>query len=217
MNIFKVCSKCKKKLPATREYFYLNLKGRTKYGLHSWCKKCARKYLKEYNQRTDIKQHCRKMNQKYYQIPANKERISRSVRKYKLTARGIYIILARSAKSRNLSICPKEEFVNWYNGQKKECYYCGIPEDLIKLFQDKWEKGGSKDRLEIDRKNNKGGYVIKNLSLACRQCNKVKGNILTAQEMKQIGQKYIKPKWLKLKEYYYEQKILSFYKERTGS
>ena len=38
----KVCTKCNKELPATKEFFYSDKKG--KYGLHSRCKECMKEY-----------------------------------------------------------------------------------------------------------------------------------------------------------------------------
>ena len=43
-DITKRCSKCKRALPATTEFFYKNRK--LKHGLDSWCKACKKKYDK---------------------------------------------------------------------------------------------------------------------------------------------------------------------------
>lgn len=52
-------------------------------------------------------------------------------------------------------------------------------------------------RLTIDRKNNNLPYSIENIVFACTWCNKVKGEILTEEEMLQTG-KIILNKWKKL-------------------
>ena len=57
----KVCTKCKKELLATKEYFYIEK--RTKDGLWSQCKKCWRKHLKKYSQKHQ--QQRSNVNKKY--------------------------------------------------------------------------------------------------------------------------------------------------------
>ena len=42
----KICTKCKKELPATTEYFYYAKK--SKDGLRSWCKDCWKDYKREH-------------------------------------------------------------------------------------------------------------------------------------------------------------------------
>lgn len=41
----KICTKCGKKLPVTTEHFYKKKNG--KFGLHSWCVECCKKYRKQ--------------------------------------------------------------------------------------------------------------------------------------------------------------------------
>lgn len=53
----KICAKCKKELPATREYFFKCTKA--KYGLGSYCKKCAVSY--SMNRSKTKRPHCRKI------------------------------------------------------------------------------------------------------------------------------------------------------------
>lgn len=93
------------------------------------------------------------------------------------------------------SYVTKEAFIGWYNSQPKKCVYCSISEKL-------WNKYYSKERrnitrLTIDRIDNSMGYNIENIALSCWDCNRVKNNILTYEEMKEVGDKYIKPKWQK--------------------
>ena len=45
----KICQNCKRKLPATNEYFYKDK--RKKDGLNQWCKKCGGERAKEYRQK----------------------------------------------------------------------------------------------------------------------------------------------------------------------
>lgn len=111
---------------------------------------------------------------------------------YGRTAEGVWRIL----KKRNKDICKKELFILWYKNQEKKCVYCDITEeDWIKLYSEKHIRTAK--RLTIDRMNNDLGYVLDNLALACYHCNFIKGELFNFNEMKELGQKYIKTKWQK--------------------
>lgn len=77
----------------------------------------------------------------------------------------------------------KEEFIEWYDTSKKNCFYCGR-----QLTQ--FERGS--DSLTIDRVDNAIGYEITNIVLCCRRCNIIKGSWFTSQEMAGIATKYLK-------------------------
>lgn len=101
----------------------------------------------------------------------------------------VWLLLNRLARLRRADISPINDFSKWYLAQKRECFYCEIEEkDWIQL--------GSKmkTRLHFDRKDPKGGYLVNNICLACDICNRVKNNVFTCAEMKQIAQKYLIPK-----------------------
>jgi len=101
----------------------------------------------------------------------------------------IWYQLRIRARKRKQPYCTFVEFKNFYNYKKRICEYCGLPEDLcIKKY---------KRRLEIDKKDSEKGYPVENLALACYKCNTVKNDILTYEEMKEIGHRYIRLKWLK--------------------
>ncbi len=53
----------------------------------------------------------------------------------------------------------------------------------------------SSTKLSVDRMNSRGNYVFTNMALCCYLCNTIKNNVLTFDEMKYIGQNFIKPKW----------------------
>jgi len=78
----------------------------------------------------------------------------------------------------------QDDFVKWYDIQKKQCIYCGIKENNIigETFQ-----GRKACRLWIDRKDNLKGYVKGNLVLSCPRCNCIKGDFFTFEEMLKIG------------------------------
>ena len=59
----KVCTKCSKELPATKEFFYAEKRG--KYGVRSSCKKCDAKYHAKYYASDKYKESIAKSNAKY--------------------------------------------------------------------------------------------------------------------------------------------------------
>ena len=120
---------------------------------------------------------------------------------FRKTPEGIYLqIKGRTTfykKNYNIRYKPititKDEFVEWYNSQIKVCVYCDLPENQIKKIH-----GGHLDRvfrLTVDCVDNILGYAKGNLVLACNRCNLIKSNVFTFEEMKEIGKKYLKPKW----------------------
>jgi hypothetical protein len=87
----------------------------------------------------------------------------------------------------------KPEFVDWYNNQEKKCYYCDIPEENLDLIQEIFNR--KMLRLEVDCMNNELGYRLDNIVLACHLCNFMKLHVFSSAEMREIAQKFIKPKW----------------------
>jgi hypothetical protein len=78
-----------------------------------------------------------------------------------------------------------QDYYPWYENTPKKCYYCGITEEeLSKLSLKKGKK------LQIERIDPTKGYTLDNIVLACYKCNSIKSNIFTAEEMKEIAQKY---------------------------
>ena len=120
-------------------------------------------------------------------------------REYSETPAGIYGALnaGRRHYQKKPVLISKEDFVNWYNTQEKKCAYCDIPEEDFFLLREKY--GSRAKRLTVDSKDNSLGYEIGNIVLACERCNFIKSNILSFDEMREIGQRFIKPKWQALK------------------
>src|SRR4051812_43386543 len=81
----------------------------------------------------------------------------------------------------------KEEFVAWYLAQEDCCAYCGLTFDDLKRLQIR-RGGGYCVAWDIDRIDSKRNYEAGNLALACFVCNMAKGDMLTAQEARIIGQ-----------------------------
>lgn len=87
----------------------------------------------------------------------------------------------------------REEFIVWYTTQERKCVYCDLPEKYLYLMKEDFN--GRVSRLEVDCMDNNRGYEIGNMVLACHRCNFIKLNFLTFEEMRFIGQKFLKPKW----------------------
>ena len=111
------------------------------------------------------------------------------------TPSGIYTNIQSREKFRNNKPfdITREDFIEWYNSQKKQCIYCGISYDNAYLMRKYFGAHGI--QLSIDCKENDLGYTLDNIVLACDRCNFIKSNIFTYEEMLEIGKKYIKPKW----------------------
>jgi 5-methylcytosine-specific restriction endonuclease McrA len=149
-------------------------------------------YLKH---RDKIIQRTRKYQKKHkklcgeYQVvyrKKNKELHKKYSEIWRFSLHGIYSVLRNKAKKRNIDFnILEEDFKDWYNKQKQKCIYCG--RSLTTIQKDTKESDNHKHRLTIDRKDNKKGYTIENITLACYRCNVIKGNYFTEKEMLKIG------------------------------
>ncbi len=83
----------------------------------------------------------------------------------------------------------KEDWLEWYPEQPRTCAYCDRP--IKRLYG----KGLVSNSISIDRKDPHGPYSKENCILCCHKCNLTKNDIFTYEEMKEIGQRYLKPKW----------------------
>ena len=124
-------------------------------------------------------------------------------RAWSKTPSGIYSVISGRVNFRNklkkyhqLHI-KKGEFIEWYNAQEKVCVYCGINEEELQTLPDEFNNNSR--RLTIDCKSGDLGYALENIVLACWRCNLIKGDLLSYEEMKYIGENFIKPKWEKLR------------------
>lgn len=106
----------------------------------------------------------------------------------KHTPRFIYKALKNNHKRRKYKyMCSFVEFEQWYLDQTQNCIYCGVSSDKFQQYY-------PGERLQIERLNNDESYIVGNMALACKICNKVKSNILTIDEMMKIG-KVIGRRW----------------------
>lgn len=84
-------------------------------------------------------------------------------------------------------------FFNWWENQKRICYYCSLPEELLNVLHllpghinKRYPKRGKS--LEIDRKQSNLAYSnLDNLVLACYWCNNAKTDTFTEKEFLEIG------------------------------
>jgi len=174
----KTCSKCKNEFPLTEEYF-VKTKG-YKDGFHSYCKRCKKKYskqwykknidyVKECNKQWNIdnpqkarerKKHWSELNEKNY--PGFlKEYRKRWGKENKNKVNG-YKQKRRTIKKGLLATLTIEEWINIKNHFNNECCYCG---KKSQLFQDHFiplSKGGE--------------YIYNNIIPACGSCNSSKNN-----------------------------------------
>lgn len=156
----KVCSQCKKEKPLS-EFWKDSSKAQ---GVEGYCIECKRVRKREYK----IKYN-RKTTE--YNKRWNKKNPSRAV----------YHSISVSARKRNLSYAPVDDFVTWYDNQVKVCHYCGCSLDTQILDR--------ANRFEIDRKDSTKGYTIDNIVLACSRCNIAKFDYWSYKEFK----KYLGP------------------------
>ena len=88
----------------------------------------------------------------------------------------------------------RDDFVEWYTHTPKECAYCDIPEELLYIIRTQFDRRVK--RLGVDCKDNNEGYTLDNMVLACHRCNFIKLNLFSFEQMREIAQKYLKPKWM---------------------
>lgn len=91
----------------------------------------------------------------------------------------------------------QDEFVEWYTKQDRICAYCSILEDDLWILREHFDNRVY--RLTVDNKDNKLGYSLENMVLACERCNFIKGNLFSFEQMREIGQKYVRPIWEEIK------------------
>jgi len=139
----------------------------TSSGYNSWCKQC-----------------CRDASKKHRHTPSG---IYSTIK-----GRQKYLHKKWDSRAKPFTI-KRQEFIAWYNAQELKCVYCNIPEKYLYLIAEKY--GSRWERLTIDCKNNDLGYSVDNIVLACDKCNITKNNMLTYEEMKYVGENFIRPKW----------------------
>ena len=151
-------------------------------------------YQKEYkkNNPNKIKEWKKKNWKSYLARPEVHQRIKLKRNKWMKTAKGIYCTIKARCRSKIIEIESQNKFIEWYNAQIKECFYCGISEAKIASSNFRIK------RLTIDKINPFGAYLIDNMRLACPICNWTKSNYITYDQMIEIGKCCINKLWKKL-------------------
>lgn len=93
-------------------------------------------------------------------------------------------------------VITREEFERWFIANKNlPCTYCDVVD--LSLEESRQLCGGYPRSMTIDRKDSSLPYMIGNMVMACWTCNRLKSDIFTFDEFREIAQKYLKPKWQK--------------------
>lgn len=82
--------------------------------------------------------------------------------------------------------------MTWFRSQKQACVYCDILDFRLDNDNRRPLRG-----FTIDRKDSNLPYTIQNICLACWSCNRLKSDIFTFDEWREVAQKFIRPKWMK--------------------
>lgn len=160
----KICSKCKKVLPLTGEYFYYR-KDR-KSGFYFECKECKKEKNKEYRKINSQKikewrENNKEISKKYREKNREKLKKYREENKekhktYHLKPQYKFNSYKKNAKKRNLNWdLSFEEFKQFW---QQSCIYCG--DDI--------------ETIGLDRIDNSIGYVKDNIVSCCFHCNFMK-------------------------------------------
>ena len=133
----------------------------------------------------------------YVEIRGDKEYIRPSCKKcwhrqiveiqkvWKKKPEGFFYNIKHGALERNIEFgLDRKEFVKWWNGQEKICFYCKRTWEEIAKDKSNVRNQG---RLGLDRIDNSRGYFLDNIVLACWRCNTIKNDFFTKNEMLQIG------------------------------
>jgi hypothetical protein len=158
----------------------------------------ARNYYKLHVDK-DKEKEKRKINwKKIKNNPELKEKYKKNVNLWRATPSGIYTSL-KNRKRHDFNL-GKEEFIKWYDKQKKKCIYCGLTIEEIRKLPFPYNRKNGKNKYSIDRKDNTKGYFLDNIVLCCFTCNTIKNNFLSYEEMIKIGKEILGPKLRKVLE-----------------
>ncbi len=159
----KRCAKCKQHKPL--DSFSKNMSMQD--GKNPYCKSCISKYIKILWNKDPEKS--RKLRRDYYS--KNKDRILRQRSLRSTTQRWSpspkFSYMRSKSKRRHVNVTiTLEEYIRI---SSLPCHYCGL--------------SLPRTGYGIDRKHNSLGYTFGNVVPCCWKCNKIKGNVLTYDEM----------------------------------
>lgn len=145
----KICTKCKKELPATLEYFYKSNRGAL--GLHSICKVCTREYDNSEKRKESKRLWVENNLERRREIVRNHKRLPKSKAKTRLD---------HVLRSYSLT---EEQLIEMMDKQKGCCDICG----------DSLVNPDSKRFYTVDHNHNTG--ITR--GLLCNECNLAIGNL----------------------------------------
>lgn len=169
----KICSKCKKELPATLEFFHKSIKG--KYGLRAKCKEC------------------RNIGKKIYR-EKNKEKINETQRQYRENNREKILKGKKDYYYKNHEKCKEERRIYDKNVKRFKTYNItkDIFIDLLILQKNKCKICNNifinNSKAFIDH-NHKNGTIR---GLLCMSCNLGLGNFKDNPTLLNKAAEYIK-------------------------
>lgn len=202
-ELVKRCTKCGE----VKEVDAFGRHRATADGFQYWCKKCQRVSNVAYRSGAAGREHQSAAQRKFARSEHGREANRQHRRNYRKTARGRFQRLKASARRRGLPVgVGADWFARWWNSEPNVCAYCGggLEESrrLIELLSEYGgrnrmlvllknavlrEPGVLNHNLTVDRVDGQRGYEDGNLVKACWLCNKVKGYVLTGDEMRIVG------------------------------
>ncbi len=167
----KICTKCKKDLPATIEYFSLDKRNRS--GLQSRCKACGRLYYHQHREQS--RQYYQRNREKYLQQMRQRRQqhldtASQYHRQYRNTLGGYLREVYSHMKSRCNN--PSNKSYKDYGGRGIQCRFKN-PNDFIDHVVKKLGLVSMKliRGLQVDRIDNNGHYERGNIRFVTRSEN----------------------------------------------
>lgn len=182
-----------------KKYYQEHKQERIDY-MKEWIKKNKEKIKETYKKHYELnREKLSKQKRKYY--IKNRKQMLKYHKKYRETHKekiilnrstpnSVYSHIKYNALKRNIKVLiSKEDFLNWYNKQKKVCIYCNRTLEEIKQDEVNNLLKGIKEvrNIGVDRKDNNKGYEFDNIDLCCKRCNETKNNNFSYKEMLKIG------------------------------
>jgi hypothetical protein len=209
MPVLKRCTKCGRSKSSSE----FSRHPKTKDGLQSWCKRCLGAATQAYLKTEKGKAILRRAQKRYFSSVKGKAALRRGFKKlsdagYYRFGKGAISILRSNARRRSLAFNLTEEtLTRWWNDNPDVCAYCGITiqefkkirnflmsyqgsDDEILRFKRRFfrsPKHAAINWMTLDRTDNSRGYSVGDICKSCWICNSLKGEILTAKEMRKIA------------------------------
>ena len=89
-------------------------------------------------------------------------------------------------------------YEDFYILKSQDCFYCDIPNFFLEEYSTHLHV--NTPWMTLDRKDNSKGYTKENTVACCYLCNRIKSNFFSVEEMRDLAQRYVKPKWSAFKD-----------------